>query len=205
MHDRGLQDTGTIAKELGIAKPTVQNYINIFESTYLIYRLPPFGHGKEVLRGRNKLYLGDPAIAPAVLMKGKTILEDSRALGQCVETAIIGHLWSHCASYQAKFSYWRNQKEKEVDLIVEMGDVTIPFEVKYQSQTVQNRDVIGLLDLCNQKSIIDYGYVLTKNPSDIGPLEQSSTSKKCMRIPASLFCYWIGASEFLQKNILLSK
>ncbi len=79
MHDGGLQDITTISKELGIAKPTVQNFIDLFESTYLIYRLPAFGYGKEVLRARNKLYLGDPAIAPAVLMKGKKILEDAQA------------------------------------------------------------------------------------------------------------------------------
>src|SRR3990172_10920799 len=61
MHDGGQQDTATIARELGIAKPTVQNFIDLFESMFLIYRLPPYGYGKEVLRGRNKLYLGDPA------------------------------------------------------------------------------------------------------------------------------------------------
>lgn len=203
IHDGGLQDTTTIAKELGIAKPTVQNFIDLFESTYLIYRLPPFGYGKEVLRARNKLYLGDPAIAPAVLMKGKTILEDAHALSQCVETAIMGHLWSHCASNHARFSYWRNHKEKEVDLIVEMGSDIIPFEVKYQSQTVQTRDVAGLIDLCSQKTAIRYGYVLTKSPQDIGPLSEKSLAKKCMRIPASLFCYWLGAAESLQKNILI--
>ncbi|HEY4254937.1 MAG TPA: ATP-binding protein [Chlamydiales bacterium] len=202
MHDGGMQDMQTISKELGIAKPTVQNFIDLFESTHLIHKLSPFGYGKEVLRGKNKLYLGDPAIAPAVLMKGKSILEDMKALGQCVETAIVGHLWSHCASNQARFSYWRNQKEKEVDLIVEMGEVMIPFEVKYQSQTVQARDIPGLIDLCSQKSSVLHGYVITKDPQDIGPLQDKSLQKPIMRIPASLFCYWLGASEFAQKNIL---
>jgi predicted AAA+ superfamily ATPase len=198
MHDGGMLDIQTISKDLGIAKQTVQNFIELFESTYLIYKVPPFGYGKEVLRGKNKLYLSDPAIAPAVLMKGKAILEDAHALSQCVETAVIGHLWSHCASAQARFSYWRNQKEKEVDLIVEMGERIIPFEVKYQSQTVQVRDVPGLIDLCNQKTSIPHGYIITKAPQDMGPLQE-----KYMRIPASLFCYWLGAAEFVQKNILI--
>jgi predicted AAA+ superfamily ATPase len=197
MHDGGVQDIQTISKDLGIAKQTVQNFIDLFESTYLIYRLPPFGYGKEVLRGKNKLYLGDPAIAPAVLMKGKTILEDAHALSQCVETAIVGHLWSHCSANQARFSYWRNQKEKEVDLIVEMGGEIIPFEVKYQSQEVQMRDVSGLVDLCAQKPSIQYGYIITKAPQDIGPLQEKSLSKKIMKIPAALFCYWLGAAPML--------
>ncbi len=198
MHDGGMQDIKTISKDLGIAKQTVQNFIDLFESTYLIYRLPPFGYGKEVLRGKNKLYLGDPAIAPAVLMKGKTILEDARALSQCVETAVIGHLWSHCASHQARFSYWRNKQDKEVDLIVEMNSAIIPLEIKYQSQLVQVRDVPGLVDLFAQKPSIQHGFIITKAPIDIGLLD-----KKYMKIPASLFCYWLGASEFKQKNILI--
>lgn len=203
MHDGGMQEITTISKDLRIAKPTVQNFIDLFESTHLIYRLPPFGYGKEVLRGKNKLYLSDPAIAPAVLMKGKAILENARALSQCVETAIIGHLWSHCISNQARFSYWRNQKEQEVDLVVEMGEAIIPFEVKYQSQMVQMRDVLGLIDLCGQKTSIQHGYVITKSPQDIGPFQEKPLQKKQMRIPASLFCYWLGASEFVQKNILI--
>jgi predicted AAA+ superfamily ATPase len=198
MHDGGLQDIQTISKDLGIAKQTVQNFIDLFESTYLIYRLPPFGYGKEVLRGKAKLYLGDPAIAPAVLMKGKTILEDAHALSQCVETAVIGHLFSHCAYNEARFSYWRNQKEKEVDLIVEMGNLIIPFEVKYQSQMVQARDVSGLIDLCNQKAAIQQGYIITKSPQDIGPLPENGLEKKTMRIPAALFCYWLGFPGFIQ-------
>ncbi len=202
MHDGGMLDTNTISKDLGIAKQTVQHFIDLFESTYLIFKLAPFGYGKEVLRGKNKLYLGDPAIAPAVLMKGKSILEDARALSQCVETAVTAHLWSHCSSEQARFTYWRNQKEKEVDLIVEIGDITIPFEIKYQSQILQMRDIPGLVDFCSQKPSVPHGFIITKAAQDLGPFEEKSSQKKYMRIPAALFCYWVGASEFMRKNII---
>lgn len=202
MHDGGMQDTQTIAKELGVAKQTVQSFIDLFESTHLIYKLPPFGYGKEVLRGKNKIYLSDPAIAPAVLIKGKTILEDPHALSQCVETAFIGHLWSHCRKNQAHFSYWRSSKEKEVDLIVEMNGVVMPFEVKYQTQTVQKRDALGLLELTHKKPSITRGYIVTKSPSDLGPLKELSKDKMYMKIPASLLCYWLGEAEFNQKNIM---
>lgn len=197
MHDGGMQDTATIAKELGIAKQTVQNFIDLFESTHLIYRLPPFGYGKEVLRGKNKLYLADPAIASAVLMKGKTILEDAISLSQCVETAIVGHLFAHCSAHLARFSYWRNHRGKEVDLIIEMGDLIVPFEVKYQSQLVQARDIPGLIDLGNQKSI-QHGYIITKSPQDIGVLPGTA----CAKIPAALACYWLGAAEFAGDNLI---
>jgi predicted AAA+ superfamily ATPase len=174
------------------------------ESVHLVYRLPSFGYGKEVLRARYKLYLSDAAIAPSILMKAKTILEDSKALGTCVETAIMAHLMNHSQMYQIRLSYWRNSKEKEVDFVLEREGEILPFEVKYQSQSPQSRDVLGLLDLCNQKSSVKVGYVITKNPQDSGPLECNTPgcAKSIMRIPAALFCYWLGESVLLERNIL---
>lgn len=201
MHDGGLQDPALISKELGISKQTVQNYIDLFEATHLVFRLPPFGYGKEVLRARYKLYLADAAIAPAILMKGKTILEDTVALGACVETTIIAHLSVHSHANQARFSYWRNAKDRELDFVLEMTGQLIPFEVKYQSEIVHYRDIPGLADLCQQKPSIKHGYVLTKSPQDIGPLADHSA--KLMRIPASIFCYWLGEAEISQRNILI--
>jgi len=203
MHDAGQQDIATISKELGIAKSTVQNFIDLLESVHLVFRLPPFGYGKEVLRGRFKYYLADAAIAPAILMKGKTMLEDAFALSTCVETAVMAHLSAHSNINQALFSYWRGSKEKEVDLVIQMEGQILPFEVKYQSQPVQRDDVSGLINLCREKSSIPYGYVLTKLPQDIGPIMKKNDSTPLMRIPAAVFCYWLGESEIRQKSILI--
>lgn len=192
MHDGGQQDMGTISKELGISKPTVQNFIDLLESAHLVHRLPPFGYGKEILRARYKIYLVDAAIAPAILLKGKTIFEDSHALSVCVETTVIAHLASHSRLNHVRFSYYRNVKEKEVDLILEIGEEIVPFEVKYQSQLVQGRDIPGLTDLLRQKNTISAGYIITKKAQDIGILEG-----KIMRIPAPIFCYWLGKSQIL--------
>lgn len=204
MHDGGQQDIATISKELGIAKATVQNFIDLFESVHLVFRLPPFGYGKEVLRARFKYYLADAAIAPAILMKGKTVIEDAHALSTCVETTVMAHLSSHSHINQARFSYWRSQKEKEVDLIIELEGKILPFEIKYQSQPVQRDAVSSLIDLCREKVSIENGYVLTKLPSDIGPLmNKNDDSTPLMRIPASIFCYWLGESEIHQRSILV--
>jgi predicted AAA+ superfamily ATPase len=203
MHDGGQQDITTMSRDLGLAKATVQNYLDLFESVHLVFRLPPYGYGKEVLRGRFKYYLVDAAIAPAILMKGKTVLEDAEALGTCAETTIMAHLSSYSYTNQARFSYWRSHKEKEVDLVIEMGGQILPFEVKYQSQTVQRDSIPGLIDLCREKRSIDRGYVLTKLPNDTGPLINKEDSTPIMKIPASLFCYWLGESEIQQKNIIM--
>lgn len=87
-------------------------------------------------------------------------------------------------------------------MIIEIDDHAIPLEVKYQSQNVQTRDIPGLIDFLKQKNSVSQGYIITKNPNDVGVLQEISSQKKLMKIPACLFCYWIGASAFNQKSIL---
>ncbi len=204
MHDGGIQDLQTLSSNLGVTKSTVQNFIHLFEATHLLYRLPPFGYGKEVLRARYKLYLADPAIASAILMKGKAILEDSKALGASVETAVFAHLLAHGSMNHVRLSYWRSPKEKEVDLVLEMGDKIIPFEVKYQSGETGLADIAGLTELSRKKESVREGYVVTKSAQDIGPILAGDIPARWMRIPASLFCYWLGESEQQQKSLLLN-
>jgi hypothetical protein len=201
MHDGCQLDLQSLASNLAVSKQTVQSFIVLFESTHLLYRLPPFGYGKEVLRARYKLYLADAAISSAILMKGKTILENSDTLGRCVETCVFAHLNAHNNLSEARFSYWQNAKTKEVDLVAEMGDQLIPFEVKYQSSFVAAEDVSALTEFCLRKTTMHKGYVITKVPQDIGPMK--NLSAQLMRVPAALLCYWIGEAELSQKNLLM--
>lgn len=207
MHDGGIQDLQTLSSNLGITKPTVKNFIDILALSHLLYKLPPYGYGKEVLRARYKLYLADPAIAPAILMKGKTILEDTKALGMCVETAVFSHLKAHNTINHARFSYWKDPRNKELDLVIETSNHVLPIEVKYESQIITEPDVQGLINFCKSKKSIPFGYVITKTPHDIGALDANDRliSTQIMRIPAAIFCYWLGESEIEGKSILIDK
>ena len=55
MHDGGLLDMVDLCANLEVKRPTAQNFIELLEATHLIYRLPPFGYGKDVLRARFKI------------------------------------------------------------------------------------------------------------------------------------------------------
>ncbi len=195
MHDSGLLDMPALCQNLEVKRPTAQHFIELLENTHLIYRLQPYGYGKEILRGRYKVYLADAAIAPAVLLRGKSVMENPTALGVAVETAVYKHLVSRFHSQEMRFSYWRGKKAHEVDLIAEFGDLFIPFEVKYRTGETGKQELKGLLELCKQKQI-DRGYIVTKSLEDFGLLPDSGdTHEKIMRIPATLFCYWMGESE----------
>jgi uncharacterized protein len=201
LHDGGLLDMANLCANLEVKRPTAQSFIELLEATHLVFRLPPLGYGKEVLRGRFKIYLADAAIAPAVLLKGKAVLEDPAALGVATETAVFKHLFARYYAQNVGFSYWRGKKDHEVDLIAQVEGDLVPFEVKYRAQHSGARELKGLLELCETRKI-KRGYVATKALDDFGPLAiaagsgaKKEAAAQVMRIPAPLLCYWMGATE----------
>ena len=195
MHDGGLLDMADLCGNLEVKRPTAQHFIELLEATHLIYRLLPHGYGKDVLRGKAKIYLADAAIAPAVMLKGKGLLDDPAALGVATETAVFKHLYARYYAQSIRFSYWRGTRDREVDLLAEVGGELIPFEVKYRAQHTGARELKGLIELCDQKKL-PRGYVVTKSIDDFGPLPlPGRQDSPLMRIPAALLCHWMGATE----------
>ena len=77
---------------------------------------------------------------------------------------------------QPTFSYWQSKGRKnyEVDLIAEIGDRTIPFEVKYQDKQINDSDLKGLR-MFMEKSDLDIGYAITRNPESLSVRQPHST------------------------------
>ena len=200
MHDGGLLDMTDLCSNLQVKRPTTLSFIELLEATHLIYRLPPYGYGKDVLRARYKIYLADAAISSAVLLKGKNILDDPSALGVATETAVFCHLFARYYDQQVRFSYWRGKQEREVDIVADMGGKLIPFEVKYRAQHTGVRELKGLMELCTQKQLRQ-GYVVTKSLDDFGVLAGTPDGITIMRIPAPLLCYWMGEAALCSDSV----
>lgn len=194
LHDGGVLDLPTLCKHLELKRPTVTKFIDLFEATHLIYRLLPHGYGKEVLRGRPKVYLADPAIGPGVLLKGKSLLEDSVALGGSVETAFFKHVYTRYYQRSIGFSYWRGKKDREVDIIADVEGRLVPFEVKYRASQTGLGALAGLVEFCGKRRV-KHGYVVTKGIQDFGVLSVPDSDTRILKIPAALACFWLGQSE----------
>ncbi len=202
LHDGGLLDMGDLCKNLQVKKPTATSYINLLEAAHLIHRLPPFGYGKEILRGRSKVYLADAAIAPSVLLKGKSLLEDPTAMGAAVETAFFKHVFTRYYQQSVGFSYWRGKKDQEVDIIAEAEGRLVPFEVKYRNQATGWAELKGMVEFCQRRKLA-LGYVVTKEPEDFGLMERElepGVVLQMVKIPAPLACYWLGKSEITSQS-----
>jgi len=193
LHDGGQLDIPELCKSLELKRPTVSNFIDLLEATHLIHQLRPFGYGKEILRGRPKVYLADAAIAPSVLLKGKTLLEDATQLGRAVETAFFKHVFTRYYAQSVGFSYWRGKKEVEVDIIADVNGQLIPFEVKYRGNIVPSY-YKGLLQFCQEKKV-ERGYLITKDFTDFTVSVVPDRNTRILQIPAPLACYWLGRSE----------
>jgi predicted AAA+ superfamily ATPase len=193
LHDGGILDVTALATALGVKKPTVSSFLELLEAAHLIHRLLPFGYGKEVLRGRYKVYMADAAIAGSVLLRGRALLEDPVRLGLAVETAIFNHLLTHFHPWGASFSYWRNKRGQEIDLVAHTPRNTIPFEVKYSQSIVRPDDVPALRAFCQQHGNIP-GYVITRDWEDFNLLA-GPPPQRIIKIPAALACFWLSQPE----------
>jgi len=195
LHDGGLLDIQSLCTQLGLKKPTVNRFIDLLEASHLVYRLPPYGYGKEILRGKFKVYLADPAIAGSVLLKGRGLLEDESRLGAAAETAFFKHVFARYYQTGVSFTYWRGRKSLEVDILAEVRLQLIPFEVKYSRSDVLESDLKGLRLLCEEKKI-PRGYVITRQISDFGVVTfPGKVQAAILKIPAPLACYWLSRSE----------
>ncbi|MBX7258976.1 MAG: ATP-binding protein [Candidatus Hydrogenedentes bacterium] len=196
LHDGGQLDLPELCKELQLKRPTVSNFISLLESTHLIYRLLPFGYGKQVLRAKPKIYLADPAMAPSVLLKGKGLIEDPDGLARAVETAFFKHLYTRYYARSVGFSYWRGKKDHEVDMVADLEGRVVPFEVKYRApEHTGPRDLKGLAELCEDKKV-GHGYVITRDPTDFSVITlRPGQATRVLKIPAPLACFWLGQSE----------
>jgi hypothetical protein len=201
LHDGGLLDMPTLCSALGVKKPTAANFIDLLETVHLIHKLSPLGYGKEVLRGRHKVYLADPAIGPSVLSKGAGLLTDETMLGRVVETAFFKHVFTRYYETRVNFAYWQGKNGHEVDIVADIQGRLVPFEVKYRGQNTSHADLKGLREFCVTKGV-KRGYVITRALSDFGVLrlQEKGEDFEFLKIPAALACYWLGRSEVESAN-----
>jgi len=189
-----VQDT--IAKEIGISRPTVANYMDFLEHANLIYVSQPTEQtGKKILKARPKIYLADAAIRNAVLMIGEEVLTDAAEMGMIIETAIYKHIHSFNDLNTAQIGYFRDPKsEKEIDIVVTYGAMSkILIEVKYRENT----------GLSHKEAIVEWAddpkvaaaIVITKNSTDFG-ITGHATKCPIVKIPAFAFLYLLGHAEY---------
>ena len=114
-----------VAGTCGIAKQTVEQYLNILEKTYVIRRVRPFHKNiRSELFKSPKIYFYDSGLMQMLWLKtfSRTIL------GNIFETAVFAELVKLFG--MENVLYWRTQKGHEIDFILKQKNQVVPYEVK---------------------------------------------------------------------------
>lgn len=190
----GILNVTQTASELGITRPTADNYLDVLVRANLVYRVPPLlAGGKKMLKRKYKYYLVDAALRNAILLSTDSVLEEPEEAGLIVETAILRHLRAFYYADTPDVSYWRGRNDEEVDVVVSSPKYTIAAEVKYRER-IRPEDLRGLLAM----AAIDRptrAFLITKRQDDFNTKRDSDTGMDVAMIPAHIFTYLLGQAE----------
>jgi predicted AAA+ superfamily ATPase len=136
-----ILNISSVAVECGISRITVNKWLNILETSYIIFRLPSFhkNYKKQVVKS-SKIFFYDTGLVCNLLgIKSIDQLETHYLLGNIFETFVINEFLKISFNFgkNYNFYYWRDKKGKEIDLIFEKGIEKYGVEIKL-GKTIKN-------------------------------------------------------------------
>jgi len=122
-----------LANLLGIDKETVENYIELLEKCFVLFRLPSFSRNlrNEIKKGK-KIYFYDNGIRNAAI-DAFAPLDSRNDVGALWENLMVSERVKRNAYTRAygKLYFWRTHQQKEIDLIEEYDGRLHAFEFKW--------------------------------------------------------------------------
>ena len=118
--------------DLGLSKPTVENYLFLLENTYTLSRITPFYQNKrkEIIAAK-KVFFNDTGLRN-FLINNFSSLSSRVDSGALFENAVFGELNKHL-DINEEVHFWRTQSGAEVDFIKVKGVEFCPIEAKNQN------------------------------------------------------------------------
>jgi len=129
-----LLNYSSIARDVDIDHKTVKSWLSVLETSGLIYLLQPyFNNLSKRLVKTPKLYFLDTGLCSYLTRwPSPESLEAGAMSGSILETYLIAEIlksyWHTVKS--PYFYYYRDQDQKEIDLLIEEGDTLYPVEFK---------------------------------------------------------------------------
>ena len=131
-------NASSISNELGMSLPTIAEWMNVLEATYVAYRLQPFYRniGKRLVK-TPKVYFYDVGLVCYLLgINNAHQLETHPLRGQIFENLVVTEFLKHRHNHglDNNLYFFRDRSGNEVDLILDNGLQTLQaFEVKLSS------------------------------------------------------------------------
>lgn len=169
-----LFELSNLAREVGINKDTLNNYLYYLEHLFLLRLI--YNYTKKLrkqYRIQKKIYIASPNFTCNELSVNNNSPLFTMILGNLVETAVFQLL-----NYQHKEVFFWRKREKELDFIIKENETLVPIEVKYVNKLLP-KHLSVLLDFMKSNKLKE-GVVITKNKADISTIGEC----KILFVPA---------------------
>lgn len=152
----------SLAVDTGVDTKTIQSWIGILESSFIIYLLRPhYKNFNKTLVKRPKIYFYDTGLVCSLL---GIITVDQLQLhplrGSLFECLVVTELLKNRTNVgkQVNLYYWRDKTGHEIDVIIDNGTSLLPIEIK-AGRTI-NGDFFKNLIYWNKLSGEQAGYIV---------------------------------------------
>lgn len=135
-----ILNTSELARDAGVSHTTINSWLSILESSYIIFLLKPYykNFSKRVIKSP-KLYFYDSAIVSQLLgIDSAEHLSLHSSRGAIFEGYIISSFIKHSKNKGEipAIYYWRDTNGNEIDCLIEKGEKLFAFEIK-STQTLR--------------------------------------------------------------------
>lgn len=166
-------NVSSLSIEAGVDAKTIQSWIGILESSFIIYLLKPHhkNFNKTIVK-RPKLYFYDTALVCSLLrITNVSHLQLHPLRGSIFESMVITELVKQRTNVGLPINlyYWRDKTGHEIDIIIDNAGELLPIEIK-SGKTI-NSDFFKNIDYWNKlsgekKSMLLYSGALSQKRSN---------------------------------------
>ena len=127
-------NVAALSNECGADVKTVQAWLSILQSSYIIYLLPPYykTYNKRVVK-TPKLYFLDTGLACSLLgIRQENEIINSHFRGALFENFILLEILKqkYNTGSSSNLYYWKENNGLEIDILIDTGKKIIPIEIK---------------------------------------------------------------------------
>ncbi|MEM6396036.1 MAG: ATP-binding protein [Bacteroidota bacterium] len=122
-----------LSKTVGLDNETVENYIQLLERAYIIYRLPPLSRNlRKELKTKRKIYFYDNGIRNAIISQFQP-LSNRQDVGALWENYILSERLKYLSYYRLYGNrfFWRTSDQQEIDYVEERDGKMWAAELKW--------------------------------------------------------------------------